>query len=61
MDGAVGPPPADGDRSRGSEIWISSLVTVLIVTVLTALRLVTRIGVVRQMGWDDVTILLACV
>ena len=61
MDGPMGPPPLGGDQSRGSDILATSLATVLIATVLTALRFGTRIGVVRQWGWDDATILLAWV
>ena len=61
MDGMMGPPPDGGDQSRGPDVWAASLVTVLVATLLTSLRLATRAGVVRQFGWDDGTILLAWV
>ncbi len=55
-----GPAPLHGDENRqgamlGTTITVTSLTTLVVI-----LRMVTRIRLVRNVGWDDYTIVAAC-
>ncbi|KAL9631608.1 MAG: hypothetical protein Q9204_004164 [Flavoplaca sp. TL-2023a] len=55
------PLPPNGDENRqGGTIITTYLVTVL-ASVVVALRMATRIWIVRNVGWDDYTILFATI
>ena len=57
---ALDPPPG-GDGSRANSVRIAALTTLVLVSISTSLRLITRRWVVGQFGWDDLTIILATV
>ena len=61
MDFAVGPPPAGGDKNRGSIILALDGVIFGISWSMVLLRLGTRAWITRNLGWDDATIFLAAV
>jgi hypothetical protein len=58
--GTQGPPPG-GNVNQGTSILIVIVVTFALVLLLFGLRLVTRIFIVRSMGWDDYTIIAATI
>ncbi|MCJ1264975.1 hypothetical protein MMC22_004850 [Lobaria immixta] len=55
----MGPPPPGGDQNKGPALLAVSLTTGIIAFIATALRLVSRVFIVRQVGWDDFTISIA--
>ena len=57
----LGPPPPGGDQTRGPMFLALSLTTTILVVVSLCLRMIGRVGVLRQFGWDDVCIILASV
>ncbi|KAL8879910.1 MAG: hypothetical protein Q9198_002572 [Flavoplaca austrocitrina] len=59
MDFAIGPPPAGGDKNRGSIILALDGVIFGISWSMVLLRLGTRSWITRNLGWDDATIFLA--
>ena len=56
---SVNPPPQGDVDDSGGLLATTILVTVISV-VLVALRFATRIWIVKRVGWDDWTILFAC-
>ena len=54
-------PPPGGDRSHGPLLLGTSLVTFVAVLVSVCARMFTRTFIIRQVGWDDYTIVLAAV
>ena len=60
-DYAVGPPPPDGNQSRGGQIIAVDSVIFGISWSMVLLRTVTRIWITRNFGWDDATTLVAAV
>ncbi|KAL8836983.1 MAG: hypothetical protein Q9176_005984 [Flavoplaca citrina] len=59
MDFAIEPPPAGGDKNRGSIILALDGVIFGISWSMVLLRLGTRSWITRNLGWDDTTIFLA--
>ena len=57
--GSSGLPPHNGDESRQGGILATTFVVTILATLVVASRLATRIWLVRSVGWDDYTILLA--
>lgn len=49
----------NGDGNRGGGIIASEVITTFLASMTVALRLATRTWVVRNIGWDDYTILFA--
>ena len=54
-----GAPPPHGDENRQSGIIGTAILVTVIACITVALRMMTRIWVVRSVGWDDYTIFLA--
>ena len=54
-------PPPDGDVHRGNGIAATALVDTIFAVFVVALRVITRIRIVRNVGWDDYTIIGAAV
>lgn len=44
---------------RGPAVFIVTIVTICLSTLFVAARMVSRIGIVRRVGWDDYIIVLA--
>lgn len=61
MDFASGPPPAGGDKTRGSIILALDGIIFGTSWTMVLLRLGTRTWITRNLGWDDATIFLAAV
>lgn len=55
-----GPPPY-GDLDLGPGIIASTTVLVAVSAIVVALRVATRWWIVKSIGWDDITIVLAVV
>ncbi len=51
-----GPPPHNGDENRQGGILATALVVTILASAVVSLRLATRIWIVRNIGWDDYTI-----
>ncbi|KAK3681465.1 major facilitator superfamily domain-containing protein [Podospora appendiculata] len=49
----------DGLPDRGPAVFTVTTVTMILATVFVAARMVTRIGIVRRVAWDDYIIMLA--
>ncbi|KAL8954733.1 MAG: hypothetical protein Q9183_006959, partial [Haloplaca sp. 2 TL-2023] len=58
MDKSGGPPPY-GNLDLGPGIIASIIVLVTVSVIFVALRLATRWWIVKNIGWDDITIVLA--
>lgn len=56
-----GPPPSNGDENRQGGILVTTFVVTVLASVVVALRMATRIWIVRNVGWDDYTILCATI
>jgi hypothetical protein len=54
-------PPLDGDVNRGPTLLTISLVTTSIALLTTVFRIFVRHRIVRSIGWDDYTIIVAMV
>lgn len=54
-----GPPPQYGDENRQGGILATTFTVTILASVVVALRMGTRIWIVRNVGWDDYTILCA--
>lgn len=54
-----GPPPHNGDENRQGGILATTFIVTIIACMAVALRMGTRMWIVRSVGWDDYTILLA--
>ena len=52
-------PPKNGNENRQGQILAIAIVTAAVAAIAVALRMITRIWVVRKVGWDDYTILFA--
>jgi hypothetical protein len=48
-------------QDRGPVVLGVSVAMIVVSSVFVALRFVSRVGIVRRVGWDDYTILLAWV
>ena len=57
----LGPPPAEGDVNRGPALRNVTIVSFTIVVFALVLRMYSRRCIVRQVGWDDYTIIAATV
>lgn len=51
--------PADGDQDRAATLLAVVISTTLLSTATVLLRVYTRIKVIRNLGWDDYTIIVA--
>lgn len=51
--------PHNGDENRQGGIVVTAFITAVVASVVVALRMVTRIRIVRSVGWDDYAIVLA--
>lgn len=56
-----GAPPRNGDESRQGGILVTAFAVAVLASVVVALRMGTRIWLVRNVGWDDYTILCATI
>lgn len=56
---SLGAPPLRGDENRQGGILATTILVSVIACVTVALRMATRIWIVRSVGWDDYTILCA--
>ena len=54
-----GPAPRNGDENRQRGMLATTFIVTIIASLAVALRLGTRIWIVRSIGWDDYTIVLA--
>ena len=52
-------PPRNGDENRQGGIVATTIALIILASVVVALRLATRTWLVRNVGWDDYTILCA--
>ena len=53
--------PARASESRGYQVTIADLVCVTVALVLVALRIYTRLVIVRKRFWEDIVIVMAMV
>ena len=56
-----GPPPHNGDESRQGGILATTFTLTVLASTVVSLRLATRIWIVRNVGWDDYTIVAAMI
>ncbi|KAI4263404.1 MAG: hypothetical protein L6R42_001453 [Xanthoria sp. 1 TBL-2021] len=56
-----GPPTANGDENRQGGLIATAIVLTVLASVVVALRMITRIWIVRNVGWDDYTIVCAAI
>ncbi|KAI4267784.1 MAG: hypothetical protein L6R38_008096 [Xanthoria sp. 2 TBL-2021] len=56
-----GPPTSNGDENRQGHILIIGIFATVLSGLVVALRMVTRIWIVRNVGWDDYTIVAATI
>ncbi|CAL8582304.1 hypothetical protein XPA_007971 [Xanthoria parietina] len=56
-----GPPTPNGDENRQGQMLIIGIFATGLSAVVVALRMVTRIWIVRNVGWDDYTIVAATI
>ncbi|MCJ1428622.1 hypothetical protein MMC29_006532 [Sticta canariensis] len=52
-------PPPDGDQNRSGGLFATTLLVTCLAIILVTLRMIVRISIVKKVGWDDVTIILA--
>ncbi|KAL8993933.1 MAG: hypothetical protein Q9169_005968 [Polycauliona sp. 2 TL-2023] len=55
------PPSPNGDENRQGGILITTFVVTVLASIAVALRMATRIWIVKNVGWDDYTILFATI
>ena len=55
------PPPPGGDQFKGQRVRVISIVTFAVAALFVCLRIIGRTLNVHQIGWDDLTIVLALV
>lgn len=55
------PQPPNGDENRQGGIIITTFLVTVLASIVVALRMATRIWIVRNVGWDDYTILFATI
>ena len=55
----IGSPPLHGDENRQGGILATCFLVTVIACLFVALRMITRIWIVRSIGWDDYTIVFA--
>lgn len=60
MSGSA-PPIPNGDKNRQGGILGTTFVVTVLASVVVALPVATRIWIVRNVGWDDYTILCATI
>lgn len=53
--------PARASESRGYQVTIANIVCVIFALVLVALRIYTRLAIVRKRFWEDIVIVIAMV
>lgn len=53
------PPPPGGDHTRGPDTYGAVIPITILSTAFVLARMYTRINVIRSVGWDDHTIVLA--
>ncbi|KAL8960747.1 MAG: hypothetical protein Q9183_005413, partial [Haloplaca sp. 2 TL-2023] len=58
---STAPIPPNGDENRQGGIIITTYLVTVLASVVVALRMATRIWIVRNVGWDDYTILFATI
>lgn len=58
MDRPTTPPP-DGDQNRSGGLLATTLLVTVLAIILVTLRMIVRIWIVKKVGWDDWTIILA--
>lgn len=56
-----GLPPTHGDEHRGGGMIATTTVLGFLTTVVVTLRMITRIRIVRNVGFDDYTIICATI
>ena len=61
MSYPMGPPPVGGDQNRGPALRDVTIVSFTLVVLALVLRMYSRRFLVRQVGWDDYTIIAATV
>ena len=54
-------PPPDGDLNKGPIVLTVTLITAIIALILVGLRMYVRTKIIRAVGCDDWTIILAMV
>ena len=54
-------PPPDGNVARAYTVAAPTIVTVVVATILTGLRLLVRLKLLRRLEWDDFFNVLAMV
>lgn len=54
-------PPRNGDENRQGGILATTFVVTILATIVVSMRMATRIWVVKNVGWDDWTIIAATV
>ena len=54
-------PPPFGDKNASAGLLATTILVTVLCIILVSLRFATRIWVVKRVGWDDWTILFACV
>lgn len=53
------PPPPGGDRSRGPDVYGAVIPITVLSTAFVLARMFARIKLIKNVGWDDHTIVLA--
>ncbi|KAL8993861.1 MAG: hypothetical protein Q9169_006032 [Polycauliona sp. 2 TL-2023] len=54
------PPPPNGDENRQGDMLATTITVTTLTTLVVILRIATRMRLVRNVGWDDYTIVAAC-
>jgi hypothetical protein len=57
----LAPDPARWNESRGHELTITAIVSPILPTILTALRIYTRLVLIKKRFWEDASIVAALV
>ncbi|KAL9626857.1 MAG: hypothetical protein Q9204_006987 [Flavoplaca sp. TL-2023a] len=55
-----GPPPLNGDENRQGDMLSMTITVTTLTTLVVVLRMVIRMELVLNVGWDDYTIVAAC-
>ncbi|KAL8669693.1 MAG: hypothetical protein Q9168_005722 [Polycauliona sp. 1 TL-2023] len=54
------PPPPNGDENRQGDMLATTITVTTLTILVVVLRILTRMRLVRNVGWDDYTIVAAC-
>lgn len=53
------PPPPGGDQNKAAGLLVSTIFTTILALITVVMRVYSRVVVIRNVGWDDYTIVIA--